>query len=55
MSYRPRHSDAQLAALNDLYDENDHPCIEDRVALAENLGMYVIHPAQVFPSTKYFH
>ncbi|THH10956.1 hypothetical protein EW145_g962 [Phellinidium pouzarii] len=36
---RVRHSEIQLAALNDLYEANEHPSLEDRAALAENLGM----------------
>ncbi|KAI5124107.1 hypothetical protein M0805_000921 [Coniferiporia weirii] len=36
---RVRHSEAQLAALNDLYEANEHPSLEERAALAENLGM----------------
>ncbi|KAL5519161.1 hypothetical protein ACEPAH_844 [Sanghuangporus vaninii] len=36
---RIRHSEAQLAALNELYDENEFPSLEERAALAENLGM----------------
>ena len=38
---RVRHSEAQLAALNDLYDEDEHPALELRAALAQRLGMYV--------------
>lgn len=36
---RHRHSAFQLAALNELYDKNEHPPLEDRTALAERLGM----------------
>ena len=39
---RIRHTEAQLAALNDLYEENEHPSLEERAALAERLGMYVL-------------
>ncbi|KAI0081187.1 hypothetical protein K474DRAFT_1768908 [Panus rudis PR-1116 ss-1] len=38
---RHRHSAFQLAALNELYDKNDHPPLEDRTSLAERLGMEV--------------
>ena len=38
---RHRHSPAQLAALNELFDQNDHPPLEQRTALAEHLRMYV--------------
>ncbi|KAI0931386.1 hypothetical protein AcW2_000288 [Taiwanofungus camphoratus] len=36
---RHRHSAFQLAALNELYDKNEHPPLEERTALAERLGM----------------
>ncbi|CDO73034.1 hypothetical protein BN946_scf185007.g88 [Trametes cinnabarina] len=36
---RHRHSTAQLAALNELYDKNEHPSLEERTALARRLGM----------------
>ncbi|KAG6878306.1 hypothetical protein C0993_008903 [Termitomyces sp. T159_Od127] len=36
---RHRHTPAQLAALNELFDENEHPPLERRSALAERLGM----------------
>ncbi|KAF8899208.1 hypothetical protein BD779DRAFT_1666920 [Infundibulicybe gibba] len=36
---RHRHSPAQLAALNDLYDKNEHPPLDQRASLAERLGM----------------
>ncbi|EIW87142.1 hypothetical protein CONPUDRAFT_69445 [Coniophora puteana RWD-64-598 SS2] len=36
---RHRHSPAQLAALNELFDQNEHPSLEDRTELAERLGM----------------
>jgi hypothetical protein len=36
---RNRHSPDQLAALNRLYEEDDHPPLSKRVALAESLGM----------------
>ena len=39
---RHRHSPHQLAALNQLFDQNEHPSLEQRSALAERLGMYVV-------------
>lgn len=36
---RHRHSPAQLAALNELFDQDDHPPLELRSALARRLGM----------------
>ncbi|KAI0828894.1 hypothetical protein BC628DRAFT_1315877 [Trametes gibbosa] len=36
---RHRHSATQLAALNELYEKNEHPSLEDRTALAHKLGM----------------
>ncbi|OBZ79671.1 hypothetical protein A0H81_01288 [Grifola frondosa] len=39
---RHRHSAFQLAALNELYDKNEHPSLEERTSLAERLGMYVM-------------
>ena len=36
---RHRHSASQLAALNELYDRNEHPSLEERTSLAESLGM----------------
>ena len=38
---RHRHTAAQLAALNELYDKNEHPALDERTALAERLGMFV--------------
>lgn len=38
---RHRHSPAQLAALNVLFDQDDHPPLELRSALAKRLGMQV--------------
>ena len=38
---RVRHTDAQLAALNNLYEENEHPSLEERALLADSIGMYV--------------
>lgn len=38
---RHRHSAYQLAALNELYDKDEHPPLEDRTELAERLGMSV--------------
>ncbi|EPQ60299.1 homeobox-domain-containing protein [Gloeophyllum trabeum ATCC 11539] len=38
---RHRHSAVQLAALNELYDKNEHPSLEDRTSLAKRLGMEV--------------
>jgi hypothetical protein len=39
---RHRHSPHQLAALNELFELNEHPPLEQRSALAERLGMYVL-------------
>ncbi|OAX42103.1 hypothetical protein K503DRAFT_854204 [Rhizopogon vinicolor AM-OR11-026] len=36
---RHRHSPTQLAALNELYEKNEHPSLDDRNELAEKLGM----------------
>lgn len=36
---RHRHSAFQLAALNELYEQNDHPPLQARTSLAERLGM----------------
>ncbi|KAF5374916.1 hypothetical protein D9758_000549 [Tetrapyrgos nigripes] len=36
---RHRHSPAQLAALNELYERDEHPALELRVSLADRLGM----------------
>ncbi len=36
---RHRHSAFQLAALNELYDKDEHPPLEERTSLAERLGM----------------
>ncbi|KAI9460464.1 homeobox-domain-containing protein [Lactarius psammicola] len=36
---RHRHSAFQLAALNELYERNEHPSLDDRTTLAEKLGM----------------
>ncbi|KAF8433520.1 hypothetical protein L210DRAFT_3649652 [Boletus edulis BED1] len=36
---RHRHSPVQLAALNELFDRNEHPSLEERTELAEKLGM----------------
>lgn len=38
---RHRHSAFQLAALNELYDRDEHPPLEERTSLAERLGMSV--------------
>ncbi|KAK7686667.1 hypothetical protein QCA50_010267 [Cerrena zonata] len=38
---RHRHSAFQLAALNELYEQNDHPPLQSRTSLAERLGMEV--------------
>jgi len=38
---RHRHSPKQLAALNELFEQNEHPPLEQRTALAERLGMCV--------------
>jgi len=39
---RHRHSAAQLAALNELYERNEHPSLDERTSLAEKLRMYVL-------------
>jgi hypothetical protein len=39
---RHRHTPAQLASLNELYEKTEHPSLEQRVSLAEQLGMYVL-------------
>lgn len=36
---RHRHSPVQLAALNELFDRNEHPSLDERTELAEKLGM----------------
>ncbi|KIJ66404.1 hypothetical protein HYDPIDRAFT_26755 [Hydnomerulius pinastri MD-312] len=36
---RHRHSPTQLAALNELFDKNEHPSLDERSELAEKLGM----------------
>ncbi|KAJ7110308.1 homeodomain transcription factor [Mycena crocata] len=36
---RHRHSAVQLAALNDLYEQTEHPTLAQRTALAEALGL----------------
>ncbi|KIY69391.1 homeobox-domain-containing protein [Cylindrobasidium torrendii FP15055 ss-10] len=36
---RNRHSPQQLAALNELYERDEHPALEARTSLAEKLGM----------------
>ncbi|KAF9567851.1 homeobox-domain-containing protein [Agrocybe pediades] len=36
---RHRHSPHQLTALNELFEQNEHPPLEERSALAERLGM----------------
>ena len=36
---RHRHSAFQLAALNERYDKNEHPPLEERTALAQRLSM----------------
>ncbi|KIY46303.1 homeobox-domain-containing protein [Fistulina hepatica ATCC 64428] len=38
---RHRHSPAQIAALNELYEKNDHPELKARTELAEQIGMQV--------------
>lgn len=38
---RHRHSAHQLALLNELYDRDEHPPLDDRTQLAERLGMCV--------------
>lgn len=39
---RHRHSPAAIAALNELYDRDEHPALELRTSLAKRLGMYVL-------------
>ena len=41
---RHRHSAAQLAALNELYERNEHPSLDERTSLAEKLRMYALSP-----------
>ena len=36
---RHRHSPVQLAALNELFERNEHPALEERTELAQRLGM----------------
>ncbi|KAJ7150224.1 hypothetical protein C8R46DRAFT_499609 [Mycena filopes] len=36
---RHRHSAVQLAALNNLYEQNEHPTLGQRTALAQSLGL----------------
>ncbi|KAF7347814.1 Distal-less homeobox 3 [Mycena venus] len=36
---RHRHSPAQLAALNALYEENEHPTLAQRIDLAQSIGL----------------
>ncbi|KAI0068046.1 hypothetical protein BV25DRAFT_1834364 [Artomyces pyxidatus] len=36
---RHRHTAVQLAALNELYDKNEHPSLDQRTSLAERLAM----------------
>ncbi|KAJ6575138.1 hypothetical protein B0H19DRAFT_1127326 [Mycena capillaripes] len=36
---RHRHSPAQLAALNGLYEETEHPTLSQRIALAQSVGL----------------
>lgn len=50
---RHRHSPAQLAALNELFDKNEHPPLDVRTALAEQLGMSVDFFLLPFSSTNY--
>ena len=38
---RHRHSAHQLALLNELYDRDEHPPLDDHTQLAERLGMCV--------------
>ena len=46
---RHRHSAYQLAALNQLYERNEHPSLDDRTNLAEKIGMYAILVPLSFP------
>ncbi|TDL28142.1 hypothetical protein BD410DRAFT_835381 [Rickenella mellea] len=52
---RVRHTDAQLAALNDLYDDDEHPSLEARAALAENLNMWALLPFHIIPDVHISH
>jgi Homeodomain len=45
---RHRHSAYQLAALNQLYERNEHPSLDDRTNLAEKIGMYAALPISCF-------
>ncbi|KAJ7487621.1 homeodomain transcription factor [Mycena galericulata] len=36
---RHRHSPAQLAALNSLYDQTEHPTLDQRIQLAQSIGL----------------
>jgi hypothetical protein len=36
---RHRHTPYQLQKLNELYDKNDHPPLQERADLADRLGM----------------
>ena len=38
---RHRHSAHQLQLLNELYDRDEHPSLDERTQLAERLGMCV--------------
>ncbi|KAJ7146239.1 hypothetical protein C8R44DRAFT_756948 [Mycena epipterygia] len=38
---RHRHSAVQLAALNDVYDQTEHPTLIQRTALAQSLGLEI--------------
>jgi len=46
---RHRHSAIQLAALNELYDRNEHPSLDARTSLAEKLGMYALFRSSFSP------
>ncbi|KAJ7254089.1 hypothetical protein B0H12DRAFT_571109 [Mycena haematopus] len=36
---RHRHSKSQLAALNSLYEQTEHPTLTERIALAQSIGL----------------
>lgn len=47
---RHRHSAIQLAALNALYEETEHPSLAQRTSLAQSLGLCVIATVSIIPS-----
>lgn len=50
---RNRHSPAQIVALNELYDQDEHPALELRSSLAERLGMSVLFPFHFYLSDSF--